>query len=413
MDDRARRMPGFVLLVGLALRLVLPILSGPDAPRLLEVRPAPDSSDVLPRSQIVFNFDRPMNRDATRNALLIKPQTAGDLVWDDDARVLTFQPSNTLVPNVTYTVEFTAGALGRWWRPLEAVAPIRFRTADIPTVLGAYPAERAADANGAIALVFSQPMVPNERIGQPTTVEALTFDPPFARTDIWASANTLIVQPQQRLAPATRYRGMLDASLTDARGADLGKPFSWSFTTAWPRLLNTAPADGDRYVAPRRPLTFTLDQPLDLTQLQASLNISPTVERDITTLTLPDNTQLVTVTPRLGWDVGRFYRISFRPLDGSLPSDFSFTVAARPAPCRALPRPKPAARGRSADSSALQHTNGRGCGARWLERRATRRRSNRHRQRDRGAPGGRTTSFHHIHLHTCRCDGRSQRRATQ
>jgi uncharacterized protein YfaS (alpha-2-macroglobulin family) len=320
-----------VLWLALAARAAIPLLSIAPAPTVLAIEPPDQAADVLPRTAITIRFSAPMNRAATAAALRIAPETPGSRTWSPDATTLTFQPDTTLLPAVTYTVSLDERALGRWWRPLAQPVSVRFGTAPQPAVVAALPDGAGVAPEASLAVVFSQPMVLPEATGQAVEMPQFQFDPPFPTTFRWLDQHTLLIRPTAPLAPATTYTATIAPGLADLRGVELGAPFTWRFSTAWPEVIERAPADGARWVGPRAPLTLRLAAPVAPERIERALRIEPPVEGDLAT-SIIDTTQVITFTPRPGWRQGISYTVRLAdPLDeeaGIAP--WSFTIAPEP-----------------------------------------------------------------------------------
>lgn len=304
------------LTLAVAARLLIPLSPWLPTPTLLSSEPRDGATEVLPRTPIELRFNVPVNRVSVARALRIDPPTPGELRWSDDATRLTFHPLGALTPNVTYTVSIGPGALGRWWQPFEPSASVRFSTAPQPAVVSALPQATGVAADSALAVIFSQPMVAPERVGLPTELPQLSLDPPVSTRALWLDQRTLLLRPTAPLAPATRYEARIDASLTDLRGVELGAPFSWSFTTGWPNIVERSPTDGARWVSPRTPLTLRLSPPLDEGLLAQTLQIEPAISGELATAQI-GATQVITFTPQDGWAYGTSYTVRLVEPPGS------------------------------------------------------------------------------------------------
>jgi uncharacterized protein YfaS (alpha-2-macroglobulin family) len=303
------------LTLALGARLVIPLWPRGEGPALRAASPPDGAAAVLPRSPVTLSFSAPMNRASAAAALRVDPPTPGSLAWSDDATALTFRPAAPLTPNITYTVSLDASALDRWWRPLARPAAVRFRTAPQPAVVAAMPAGPGVPADTSLAVIFSQPMVPPDAVGRPVA-PPLQFTPAISPTARWIDQRTLLVRPGAPLAPATSYAASISAGLADLRGVELGAPYAWSFTTAWPSVVERAPAPGARWVSPRAPLTLRLDAPLDAALLRQALQITPPVDGDLAAATV-GGTQVITFTPRGGWAFDTTYTVGLAAPPGS------------------------------------------------------------------------------------------------
>lgn len=308
------------LALAVGVRFVAPLAPWLDRPSLLSSVPANGATEVVPRTAITLTFNQPMNRHSVERALQIAPPTGGTLTWRDGGRTLVFTPATTLIPDVTYSLRLNTQALGRWWQPLVDPLHIAFRTAQAPTVVAALPSAADVPTDASLALIFSQPMAPPDQLGQPLPLPQLSIDPPVSGVARWIDTSTLLLQPDAPLRPATSYQATLAASLTDLRGTELERPFTWTWQTRGPRLLARSPDDGERWVGPRQPLRLTLAPPLDLATLRNTLSITPTVAGDLQAATQPNGTQVVTFTPSLAWQPGRTYTVRLQA-EASAPSN--------------------------------------------------------------------------------------------
>jgi hypothetical protein len=299
-----------LLLSGLAVRFVLPHAPWLARPTV-SITPAGGATEVVPRSRIVLQFSRPMNRHSVEQALQIDPPTAGTLTWSDDGQTLRFLPDPALTSGITYTVSLEAGARSRWWRPLAEPVRVAFRTVRSPTVIAALPNAANIPTDTPVALVFSRPMVPPARLNTPVELPQLRIEPPLPGTARWIDVDTLLLRPAAPLQPDTRYQATI-AGLSDVRGVELEEPVTWRWHTRAPTLLSYAPAAEDRWVAPRQPLQLTLAQPLDPATLRERLVLTPTMPVDLATATLPTGNQVITFTPTVDWQPDRTYSALFR-----------------------------------------------------------------------------------------------------
>ncbi|NTW01993.1 MAG: hypothetical protein HGA19_12000, partial [Oscillochloris sp.] len=317
----------------LVARWLLPATPWIAAPTLTTSMPVDGDLDVLPRSKVVLNFSVPMNRSSTQYALQISPATEGNFYWSADSRQLTFTPATTLEPDTEYILNIGSTALGRWWQPIVAARTIHFHTAPLPAVIAALPSATGTPVDGSLAIIFSQAMVPADQINLPAALPQLQINPPTSTQQRWLSQNTLLIQPDTPLRAATHYTATITADLTDLRGVDLGQPFSWNWSTAWPEPRGFTPSANAHWVSPHQPLVLTLSSPVDEALLRSTLSINPPTEGNLSTA-LIGASQVVTFTPQLGWEYGRSYQVHLATSDPSLAAPptliWQFSVEPKP-----------------------------------------------------------------------------------
>jgi hypothetical protein len=323
----------------IALRVVLPFFDAP--PALRNASPANGAGGVAPLSRIILRFDRPMNPRSAEHAIVLRPATPWRPIWSDDFATLTISPTTALLPQTNYQLIVTQQALSRRFRALSQPIELSFRTVPAPEVVMVLPANNTTDVDlkSPISIRFSRTIVPETALMHPAALPELQFDPPLSGSATWLDPATVLFRPATPLRPGTRYQATLAATLSDANGGQLSKPFSWSFSTSAPHLLALAPADGARFVAPRATLALTMSQPLALESLRASLVFSPTITGQLATATLTDGSQLITYRPDAELRPSTTYTATLdagaAPTDGNLPLlepvRWSFTTAPRPA----------------------------------------------------------------------------------
>ncbi|NTV64568.1 MAG: alpha-2-macroglobulin, partial [Oscillochloris sp.] len=270
--------------------------------------PGDGATGVLPQSVLVLEFSEAMNRAATQAAIELTPATTGSFQWSVDARQLTFTPDSTLSPDTDYTLRLGTGALSRWWHPLDTPYEIRFHTAPLPAVIAALPNGNDTPLDGALAVIFNQPMVAPEALNQPVTLPQLQIEPSAAVQLHWLDQMTLLVRPAHPWRAATHYTATISPDLSDLHGATLGQPFSWHWSTAWPSPLARTSVAATRRVGAHQPLVLTLSAPLDERLLRTALRTDPPAAVEISTAQI-STTQVVTLTPQLGWEYDRTYQV--------------------------------------------------------------------------------------------------------
>ncbi|MFL5803070.1 MAG: Ig-like domain-containing protein, partial [Roseiflexaceae bacterium] len=229
-----------VLLVGLlfVLRLLLPLPFLSPAPELMQSNPTDGAASVLPRAPVILRFNTPMNPHSVAHALQIDPPMDAKLFWDEGNTTLTISPTRSLQPATTYRVALGAGALSRMFRSQEHPLVLSFRIAPAPAVLAVLPADGTQDValDAPISIRFSRAIVLTDTLGLPAALPELLFAPPLEGSATWLDSATVLFRPAAPLRPGVRYRATLAAGLTDLGGGELGRDFSWSFSTPPPKV---------------------------------------------------------------------------------------------------------------------------------------------------------------------------------
>ena len=315
------------LLCGLAMRWLVPLSPWVETPTVQLRDPLPQSQTVPPRSPITLAFSTPMNPFTVIRALRIDPPLAATYQWSDDMRVLQIVPAQPLQPATVYRIHVATNAQSRWWRPLSQPLDVTFVTAAQPTIRTAL-APRRLDAP--IALIFSQPMVAEDAVGQLMSLAQIRLSPPWPLSGEWLDPQTLLLQPLMAFTAATTYTLTIDTTLRDARGVELGQPFRWQFSTPWPQLIAQTPPPEARWVNPQQPLVLVFDAPIDTRLLSSVLDITPPISGDMTGV-MDDGRYIVSFTPYTGWVPGQTYQVRLRTGEtGAALSSWRFYVEPEP-----------------------------------------------------------------------------------
>lgn len=150
------------------------------------------------------------------------------------------------------------------------------------SVLSVVPSGRtdSARASASIVATFNQPMVALASPADMGSSCPLRLEPKVAGRCCWQGTQVLAFEPEKPLPPARRYRAVIPAGTRSAvSGRTLPEEKAWEFETPRPRLVDSAPRHGERWIAldaalfvhftqevePRRARSFVtlLEAPLD------------------------------------------------------------------------------------------------------------------------------------------------------
>ena len=114
----------------------------------------------------------------------------------------------------------------------------------------------------AVTLVFNQPMVPLEGLGERGAPPAVALQPPVPGSWEWRGTATLVFRPEGELPLATRFEVGVPAGLKSFSGQALAQEYRFSFTTPRPDLARSIPANGAEFVRPEASLLLAFNQPV-------------------------------------------------------------------------------------------------------------------------------------------------------
>ena len=309
-----------------------------------QVIPGDGDADVPVNAQLFVQFSRsvaPLTTLAaqpTDTVVVFDPPLQGKGEWLNTS-IYRFTPSE-LRPATTYRVKIAKGLTSAADGVLKDDFVSAFTTIQ-PAVESIQP-----DANWIfcgpwqeVNITFNQPMDPGAANG--LSVRLLEGDIPVTGTVKWNDARTMLIwNPAQRLAPATKYRIVLERGLQGAHGGVTANTRDATFTTIpLPQVARTFPTDGESG-AQRFGVNVQFATPMDPATLDGKLSISGFSAEDLegrvstseqyvgANVTLqPSTTYTATLAPgatdRYGQVMGG-HRWSFTT--GALPSSVSLAI---------------------------------------------------------------------------------------
>ncbi|MCL4506339.1 MAG: Ig-like domain-containing protein, partial [Chloroflexi bacterium] len=237
------------------------------------IQHTPETGERLnPGGAIQIVFDRAMDQKSVESAFKVQPAVAGSFAWTD-ARTMDFKPSAPLPHGATIDVALTQDARAADGAMLRGPYQFRFATQGNLEVGQTIPAAGTADANPdtIITVLFNHPVVPlttlNEQAGLP---QPLSFDPPIAGKAEWLNTSILVFHPSQPLPGGTTYTGRIAASLNDTDGNPLAADYTWSFSTAAPKVLMVYPGQKDQPARIDSVISVVFNQNVDPASAQAA-----------------------------------------------------------------------------------------------------------------------------------------------
>ncbi len=125
----------------------------------------------------------------------------------------------------------------------------------------------------AATLIFNQPMVPLEGLGDPGAPPDVTIRPAIPGRWEWKGTATLVFRPEGELPRATRFEVGVPAGLKSFSGQALAKGYEFSFTTPRPDLARSVPANGAEFVRPEAALLLAFNQPVEATPAAQAITL--------------------------------------------------------------------------------------------------------------------------------------------
>jgi hypothetical protein len=195
------------------------------APRVVQIEPLNDASEILSTSPITITFSAPMDRAQTETNIEIGPHITGQFAWRDD-QTLVFTARPRLPISTTLTINITSNARSWMQRPLENEISSRFTTLTRPYPVSSTPALDAefVYVPDHVSMTFNRAMDEN------ALADSLEIEPPLQNSSLDVKDRTLTLSGF--FEPHRQYRITISGFVFDtAHGIAMDRDYVWSFTT--------------------------------------------------------------------------------------------------------------------------------------------------------------------------------------
>lgn len=177
-----------------------------------------------PDVPIKLHFNYALDRSSADKAMYFEPAIEGELTWNSDSTVATFQPDGRLPANTDYTLVFRSPLRDASGTELPLPEPRTFTTP--PPILATAPKGEDANPAGSIEVRFDRPM------NRATTEAAFHIMPEINGQFEWRETTLLFRADEDYLAENTRYTVTIGPEAAGADGEPiLTEPYSWTFKT--------------------------------------------------------------------------------------------------------------------------------------------------------------------------------------
>lgn len=245
----------------------------PLPPTIVETDP-PAGSTIPVGGPITLYFNQKMDQTSVEGALSGEPELAGSFNWSDPA-TLVYTPEQPFLPNTILVFHLDTTAKADNGLALTEPVQIEFFIPDTLKATHYLPSPGAIEIDPASAVVvtFNQPVVP---LGESLPGEpAFMISPAVAGKGEWINTSTYLFLPETALAGGVTYKAELSSLLTSTAGTVLDPDTvrSWTFSTAYPQLLDWSPYEGEKNVPLDTSLKLTFNQAMDTESVAANLKL--------------------------------------------------------------------------------------------------------------------------------------------
>jgi uncharacterized protein YfaS (alpha-2-macroglobulin family) len=200
-------------------------------PKIVDVDPAPNETDVLLNPELKVTFNQAMDPSSTEQAFSLETLNGvlvpGHFGWDEAGYELTFTPSMLLEYDQTYIISITDQAQNLSGIPLSNSLLSIFHSVQLPRVIATSPQQGGIKkTNNLLTISFSSPM------DQASIVEAISITPEVENLDGYWKDGEKQWAIYGDFSPATSYLLSLDTSAQDLMGTALSEPLLLRFSTS-------------------------------------------------------------------------------------------------------------------------------------------------------------------------------------
>jgi uncharacterized protein YfaS (alpha-2-macroglobulin family) len=270
----------------------------PLPPTIVETDP-PQGSTIKVGGPITLYFNQNMDKASVEEALSGDPELAGSFSWSDLATMI-YTPDQPLLPNTIFMLQVDTTAKAANGLTFTEPVQVNFFTPDTlkATHFLPSPGTIEIDPASAVVVTFNQPVV---SLGESLSGDpAFTISPSAAGKGEWINTSTYLFLPEMALAGGVTYKVELSSLLTSTVGAvlDPETPRSWTFSTAYPQLLDWSPYEGAKNVPLDTSLKLTFNQAMDTKSVAATLKLVSSTGEEVTgDLVWADDLTEVVFTP--------------------------------------------------------------------------------------------------------------------
>ena len=209
-------------------------------PQVVSTSPTNFATGVGVAEGVIATFSVPLDPSTVSSQTFTLVDQAGDpvageVLYDDDARAVTFRPAARLEAGAAYTARLGTGIRSDDETQLEVPVEWSFGTVapDPPALVNASPAAAAVNVSPhtTIQATFTEPMEPA------SLASAFTLTGPGgarvpAGVEYDAASRTATLSPTAPLSASTAYTAEVGTGALSARGVAMERPEAWGFSTS-------------------------------------------------------------------------------------------------------------------------------------------------------------------------------------
>ncbi len=229
------------------------------------------------QAPITLSFNQPVNCDTAKAAFSITPSVAGDVTCDDAQSTLTFTPSADYAHGTAYTVSVSTTLQAKAGGALIEPYTLELNGQGYLAVTDVLPKNGSSDiaTDAAITVIFNRPVVPLVTAEEAANLPSpITITPTVTGKGEWLNTSIYVFRPDPALSGGTQYTVAVNTDVVAQDGASLEKPFSWSFTTVDPAIIDFQPPPPAMDLPLDGTIQIRFNQPMNRASVEAAFSMT-------------------------------------------------------------------------------------------------------------------------------------------
>ncbi len=198
------------------------------APRVVGSYPTSGDKELPLDSTVSIVFSRKMDKASVEKSLLIEPDFAYTLNWENN--ILTIDPTNDFLRDQNIKITVGSGARGTNWRGLQEDYILNFSTLSNLHVAMDSPEGSITEQVKNIVVMFNKSVIKPDG-------ELLTIEPEVLGERKWVGTNAYVVKPEN-LKIGQKYKVTISQDLASVDGGSLAMGHSFEFVNYAPAVLS-------------------------------------------------------------------------------------------------------------------------------------------------------------------------------
>jgi alpha-2-macroglobulin len=244
-----------------------------DQPPLRVIDSVPLSGETVQLQEpITVFFDRSIDCATAATAVTIVPAVSGETTCSSDGFALTFTPSTGYERATAYTLTISTALRAQDGGALAQAVTVDVNVIGFLGVADILPNADTADVatDAQITVIFTRPVVTLAVAEDAALLPSpLTLSPTVDGTGEWLNTSIYVFKPTQ-LAGGTQYTVTVNAGLQAVDGTVMAQPFSSTFTTANPSIVDYQPQNMLSDVPLDASVQVTFNQAMNRESVQAA-----------------------------------------------------------------------------------------------------------------------------------------------